>query len=604
MTNSRKNKKEKKNIPILGNDILIYAVVGVLPLLVRLHIVNTNLIDYPWYPNVEQTGDVFLYVKSIVFIVLAVCMGIMILDRKLLQRREVKYPIVFLSLVGYAIFSLLSALFSKNRYFSLYGMAEQFESIWVLLGYCITVSYCYIIINCQKQVIYIRNVIYSSAFILGILGMLQLLNLDFFESKLGKYLFIPNALNEYREKVVFNFSATEFNRVYMSLYNPNYVGVYLCMIIPLTTVGIFTCKTIKGKVGLGILNILLIINLIGCGSKSALVIIPVLFLVGLYLLRKKILEHKNVLFIVLTSLTIVIGIISFTLGRPYLVRFKDSINIAKQEYSLTEVKPEKNAVKVVYKNKELYISSEYNQDQTITLHIRDNNQEDLYLEEQPNEDGYYRLQDSDFSDLSFLSYEKGGIKYVAFQCNSLKWRFTDVNGNGYQYITINGKIDNIVNAPSILEGYEKLFTYRGYIWGRTIMLLKNYILIGAGPDQFALVFPQNDYVMRSNMSYGFFTETLTKPHSLYLQIAVQTGVLSLICFLVFVGCYLWDSFRLLKSKSEFQKLDYMAIAFLLSILGYLLCGLTNDSCVAIAPIFWVLLGVGMSTNHMLKKEAK
>lgn len=604
MKRIRNNKKEKPKNRIITEDILIYVTIGLLPWLVRLHIVDTNLINYPWYPNIEQIGDFFLYVKSIVFIILSLCMGIMLLDKKLLQRKEVKLPSIFLSLAGYTILIILSTLLSKNRYFSIYGMTEQFESIWILLGYCITVTYCYIVVHKQKQVINILNVVYGSAFVLGLIGVLQFLHLDFFETKLGKYLLIPNALKEYRETVIFNFTATDFNRVYMTLYNPNYVGVYLCMIIPLTIIGVFLCKTVKGKLGLSLLTVILLINLIGCGSKSTLLIIPVLFAFGLYLFRTKIMEHKKILFISVTSLMIVIGIGSFTVGKSYFGRLKDSLDVTRQEYSLTKIQLGKNAVKIVYKGKELYISSEYNEDQTITLYVKDKNQIDLLLKDQPNADGYYCLQDKDYSRLSFLSYEKDGIKYVAFQCNSFKWRFTDANGNGYQYITINGKIDNIVNAPSILNGYETLFTFRGYIWGRTIPILKDYLLIGAGPDQFALVFPQNDYVIRSNMSYGFFTETLTKPHSLYLQIAVQTGVLSLIFFLLFIGLYLRDGFNLLRSKKEFKTIDYMAIAILLSIIGYLLSGLTNDSCIAVAPIFWVLLGVGMSINRMIRQEMK
>lgn len=600
----KKINNKTKNNKLTMEDILIYSIVGILPLVVRLHIMDTNLVNYPWYPNIEQAGDFFLYAKSILFILLSVLMCILLIDKKFVQRVQVKFSLIFWGLAGYVILIILSSIFSNPRFFSFHGMAEQLESIWVLLSYCITVSYCYIVVHKQKQVANILKVIYGSSFLLGLLGLFQFIYLDFWKTKVGKYLLISNALKEYRDSVSFNFATTEFNRVYMTLYNPNYVGVYLSMILPLTIIGVFISKTMKTKIGLGLLTIILLINLIGCGSKTALLINPLLLILGLYLFRMKVKEHKKILFICMAGMVIVIGYASMTIGRSYFDRIKNGLDFTKQEYSLTKIEPGENSVKIVYNGKELNVSSNYNNDQTLTLHVKDKNETELLLKKTPNSDGYYELQDQQYSKLSFLSYKKEGIKYVAFQCNSLKWRFTDVNGKGYQYITINGKIDDIVNAPSILSGYEKLFTFRGYIWGRTIPILKDYLIIGAGPDQFALVFPQNDYVMRSNMSYGFFTETLTKPHSLYLQIAVQTGVLSLICFLVFVGCYLGDAFHLLRNKKELVTLDYMAIAIFLSIVGFLLNGLTNDSCITVSPVFWALLGVGMSINRMIKQEVK
>ena len=42
---------------------------------------------------------------------------------------------------------------------------------------------------------------------------------------------------------------------------------------------------------------------------------------------------------------------------------------------------------------------------------------------------------------------------------------------------------------------------------------------------------------------------------------------------------------------------------MLGVLGYLIAGISNDSCVAIAPLFWALLGIGFSVNQINKKSA-
>lgn len=35
---------------------------------------------------------------------------------------------------------------------------------------------------------------------------------------------------------------------------------------------------------------------------------------------------------------------------------------------------------------------------------------------------------------------------------------------------------------------------------------------------------------------------------------------------------------------------------------YMICAVTNDSNVNTAPVFWVLLGMGIAINQLLKKE--
>ncbi|MDO4167900.1 MAG: polymerase, partial [Eubacteriales bacterium] len=49
----------------------------------------------------------------------------------------------------------------------------------------------------------------------------------------------------------------------------------------------------------------------------------------------------------------------------------------------------------------------------------------------------------------------------------------------------------------------------------------------------------------------------------------------------------------------------MGVAVMVSVIGYLILGLTNDSCVAVSPIFFVLTGLGMGINrHLQQKDVK
>ena len=145
------------------------------------------------------------------------------------------------------------------------------------------------------------------------------------------------------------------------------------------------------------------------------------------------------------------------------------------------------------------------------------------------------------------------------------------------------------------EGKEKLGSSRGYIWSRSIPLLKDTLLIGHGPDTYAGYFPQNDFMAK----YKYLDNpkiVVDKPHNMYLQAGINTGVLSLLILLaMFIGYFIW-SLRLY-IKSDFKDINsIIGAAVAVGILGYLVTGLFNDSIVGVASVFWCLLGIGISCN--------
>lgn len=83
----------------------------------------------------------------------------------------------------------------------------------------------------------------------------------------------------------------------------------------------------------------------------------------------------------------------------------------------------------------------------------------------------------------------------------------------------------------------------GKIWQKVLWSVLFGILLiclwGSGPDTFAAEFPQTDYVMKANTGAGMYQQLPTKANSLYLQTALQTGVLSLLCLMLFWGRYLF-----------------------------------------------------------------
>lgn len=161
------------------------------------------------------------------------------------------------------------------------------------------------------------------------------------------------------------------------------------------------------------------------------------------------------------------------------------------------------------------------------------------------------------------------------------------------------------NAAHIgFEGKEKIGSSRGYIWSRTFPLLENCLITGYGPDTFTYIFPQNDvlakYYSYEQFGQGFYV-TVDKPHNMYIQIFYSSGLIALLAFLGIVVFYLVDCFRLYALRREYRTEQAMGISVMLGIVGYLAAGMFNDSVVSVAPIFWILLGVGAALNTINRR---
>ena len=183
------------------------------------------------------------------------------------------------------------------------------------------------------------------------------------------------------------------------------------------------------------------------------------------------------------------------------------------------------------------------------------------------------------------------------------FRFTDDLGTGkYEYISINGKPDELADATVLMKAGDTLLNGRGYIWNRVLPIVKEHLLFGTGPDTFLQVFPQDDYVARANLGYGFFSEILTNAHSLYLQTTMQTGVVVFGSLCFFLYRYLKKAWKTYAHKETYDKRDKVGIACFLGSAAYLICGLTFSSSICTTPIFIILVGTGIGILTKSEKE--
>lgn len=601
MKKSRKTKKENvvQNKLDLAPLVILF---GVLPWIAHLKVVEMPLTQYAWFPQKGTQYDFFLYWKSILFLILVVWMLVNLIDRIVLRgERQFEWK-RFLPLAGYALFIILSAFLSENQYFSIHGIWEQYETVWVLSGYIVAVFYASQIALTKKNIKILLAALFFGAFIQAILGIFQFFGQDFFESGVGKSLLLSGADEVLRDGLNFTFSNSRTNRVYMASHNPNYAGVYIVMVLPVVVLTIWKAKMLAVRIGAAILSGALFLCLWGCGSKAGFFTVIFLIFVGAFLLigdRKR----RSVFLIVCVIITIF-------LGAGYEKISGGSISNALKKsfrkidkYKMEALIPHKDAVQLNYRGHIIQVSVTEKSGK-VRPRVCDETGKTIKKQWKEKKQRWV-LRDPDFYDIGFNAWRQNGADILVIYCNRSQFTFVKRGESAYMYVNVYGKADTIENAPSaVFDGYEKAFSGRGYIWGRCFPIAAKHLLIGSGPDTFAVTFPQNDYLMRANTGPAMYLQIVSKPHNMYLQSTILTGGFSLICLLGFWGVYIknfiksWNKERkrqiIENVKTERCQNNIIACGIFLGVCGYLLMGLLNDSTVAVAPVFWGLLGLGIA----------
>ncbi|MDO4522756.1 MAG: O-antigen ligase family protein [Eubacteriales bacterium] len=609
----KKAKKQERKIRLIP-PILLFSLY---PLLFGGVKVRAFLQKYAWFPSGEMQYDFFMYVKSRAFLVLAIWMMLILADRILLQRRKLTEWKRFAPLCIYAALAMISATLSVNRQLSFTGMWEHYEHVWVLLGYMAAAIYCANIVEEREDIELLAMALCTGAFLQSLIGVGQIVGMNLLESGIGKTMLTMGLDASAKEGLVFQFGAGSRNCVYMTLYNPNYVGVYTILLLPVTITMMFCMKKIWQRIMAGTTSGLLLICLFGSGSRTGMAVGIVLIgmggwlVSGIYMIQRRIatgalekskrwLRIKQWSVAAAGIIALLAAILVYDIAEDGAVRKTIRQSLRKVEaYHLEELYAGEHGVYMTYCGAEFRI--EARQADGIWLpavyRLTDGSEQPVELKWK-EAFGWYRIPGEEFRRIGLMVYENDGQIFLYVDCQKISWYFVkDRQTDTYTYVTQYGKSDEIVDAPAVLQGREKILSGRGYIWGRTIPLLPKYLLWGSGPDTFVLAFPQRDYRMHANTGVRASREIVSKAHNMYLQTAVQTGMLSLLCLLVFWIIYIRESIMIYRRSERAGKCGGLRSGIFLGVIGYLLMGMLNDSVVAVAPVFWGMLGIGIAINR-------
>jgi hypothetical protein len=580
----------------------LLLIAGFVPLIVYAKYIDlTGTTQSLFWTGQQQYLDFFSYWKSrwvMALTLIGLIFYIILYKQKKLPFKNLKQYYIPLGI--YALFVIISTIFAIDTQTAIWGFVDMYQGMFVLLSYVVITFLTINFVNSERDVNLFVNAFLFLMIVEGIIGVTQYFGFDFFQTGIGKSLIVPGNIQV--DGLSFSFGP---KTIYGTLFNTNFVGSFATLMLPLSVAFLLTSKTKKQRIISAIAVVLMIFTWIGCNSRAGYIGVAVSSIFGIWLLRKVILKHWKGSVCIASLLIILLFVLNINSDGVIFNRLK-VFNVVEEINKLKEI--DKNDVKFediilgkdtfsIITNKET-LNFKINEDKLyfldenlVELEITKNKGQILFVDPK-----YYYYMITIPENYPGVSVER------ATHWNWMKMDFY-FSKNGIKMLGSGGRITEpeIAEKFEPLDGLETFMTNRGYIWSRTIPMLDTYFIRGAGADNYPIAFPQDDYLAKLNSGMDS-NMVVDKPHNMYLQIAINTGVLSLISLLVIWGIYIISSIRLY-SKISYDSLEkFVGSSCLISVIGYLITGIFNDNVVSVAPLFWIIIGIGISINMEIKKR--
>ncbi len=576
----------------------VFITVVLVPAIMKLRTWKTGYSDYPWYSVNITATDTALSYKAIVFSIVAFVM--LVLDVIMVIRLEKKERISFIKkfwpILVYAVFVIISTVFSENIRFSLFGEYDQMEPVFVLLGYVASAVYVFLVCKDEKDVDRIFTAFSIGAIIVATIGILQHFGFDLYAQSWMRYIILSAKQREIYGELISN----SLTYVASSLFNSNYVGTYVAVLLPICFFLVFRKTGIWRRILGALASVELVAFLVYSESKTGILVVAFTAVVVLIFFVRPVLRFWFIFIPCIIALIIGAKLFDDHHMNHYSTRIRNALHFTKTAYDLDGIDTSGNCVRVMYKGSEieLYITEAGG---APSIHARENGKN---CEVSPlDKEGKGKVTFSNGSfDVRIVTFQEEGMGYGIMASFPGKFTFARF-GSDYKIYNNNHRSYESVVDHEFLYGYDGVASGRGYVWGTALSRLKENLILGTGPDTFPVMLYSGgvDYARYWN-AYGTSGIVFTRPHNLYIQVASNTGILSLISMIVFFVLYIIDCFKLYFFKKKPAKLTVCGVACLASVIGFLGCGIANDSLITVTPLFYISLGLGMVVNFLTNKH--
>ena len=575
----------------------IILMVGFIPLIVYAKIVElTPLEELNWTGGLYQL-DFFSYYKSFWFIILTLVLTLIVILLYCIKKIKIQKASFMIPLGIYVLFSILSTIFALDQTVALRGFMEMYQGLYVLLSYSLITIFIYHLVEKEIQIKLIFGAFIFLGIIVGILGFYQYIGQDPIRTSWGLNLILPKVLEPIAESLSFSFDKYD---IYATMGNTNFVGSYAALMIPLAFVlYLYSKKIIYQIFNLIFLGLML---LVGYGSNSRAGIIGIVVsLMFIILLFRRMFISKPLKILFPFVVMALVGYVLNVETDGKVINELQTINIFK---AIEDAE--------VYAEARVFITRLEIDDDTLYIETEE---EDIVLKWMNQSLWPFDLEGNvlevvmsgrnvSFVDETYrnfririFEYQNAFTVYVYGKSFDLYW-----TNEGWRILSNGGILTEPIMPDKVewLDTYGILFSNRAFIWSRSIPLLKEYFFIGSGPDNYPIAYPQNDVAGKLNYM-GLYT-IVDKPHNMYLQTGINTGVVSLIALVAVFVIYLVQSSILYIKKHEFDFLHMMGTVCFLGVVAYLFAGMFNDQRISVAPLFYVMLGLGFVINRMIRQK--
>lgn len=611
-----KEKVKEKSFEIEWYHLLpLVFILAIVPLIVYSKVVPLSGAGFDFWTGAKEYPDFFSYYK-VMWLSIATLASALIYLFKLYKSSFtlIKKDIyLYYGALGiYLLFVIASTLFSKYQDIAKWGFTDRYEGVYVLVAYILIFFMTINLVNEEKHVKVMIGALLFGATVIGVIGIFQYFGYDLWQSKFGRTLILPASYESMADNLQFQFSK---HTIYGSLYHSDYVGSYMAMLFPFSF-SLFVLSRKKSlKVLIGLSMLLIGFNWLGSNSRAGMVGGALALLIFVIAVNKFIINHwKYFVTALMVAILMFFALNSFSngyLGKRVNSLFLDVNSLLRSSESSNSTDDDTTPlrdVSIIGQTATITTTTEQLSFHYDNGNLKFNNKDNEQLEGRYDKSsGRISLNDPKYSEYSFfagqiednsgsgiagknvLTAEKGPIKLIF-----------ELKQDGINLINNTGQVVDLKPVESWgFKGKERIGSSRGYIWSRSLPLLKNTLYLGYGPDTFVAYFPQNDIMGKKYAYYGDMWQIVDKPHNLYLQIALNTGVISLLAVLMLFGLYIIKSMRIFIANSYDDFLSIVGVSVFVAIVGYLGAAFFNDSIVSVAPVFWILLGLGVSINHMI-----
>jgi O-antigen ligase len=386
------------------------------------------------------------------------------------------------------------------------------------------------------------------------------------------------------------------------MYNTNFVGSFAALLLPMAIFLFLYTEDKKYKILSFAFSVLMMMTWIGSNSRAGYLGFSFGLVFMLILYRKKLKKDIKKIGALIAAFLVIVVLMNTVSDGRVLSQFSrlnpvnegerlETIQVEDTRYE--DIKFEGNSVTFVTNKETLKAELDGNQ-----LMFYDENNEKLAIE---------------ISNGNIINFKDDRYEEYQVKLEDDNRRFI-VNRDGIDfaiYFTPDGLMmagaSNVLKKTEyppkldIFDGRERFASSRGYIWSRTIPMLKDTVIIGHGPDTYAIEFPQYDYVGKLN-SFPNHRMIVDKPHNMYLQIGINTGLMSLLALLALYLMYFIDSMKIYFKRDINSFLEYVGVGAFTGIMAYLAAGMFNDQIISVAPLFYSMVGLGLAVNRLVKKQ--